>query len=188
MTAATRTPRAKSRYTEKGESMPLRGPDGLDPTREIEVGDQRFSVQRAQVDDLPALVALLTDDPLGRDRETGDLSVYETAFRAIDDDPNQFLATVRDQNGDVVGTMQLTLIPGLSRGATTRIQIEAVRIARSARGTGLGTAMFEWAHEYGRLRGAALAQLTTDKTRTDAHRFYARLGYEASHEGLKRSL
>ncbi len=134
------------------------------------------------------MVALLTDDPLGSYRESDDLAGYERAFRAIDRDPNQFLAAVRDPTGVLVGTMQLTLIPGLSRSATTRLQIEAVRVARSAQGAGLGAAMFRWAHDYGRDHGAGLAQLTTDKSRTDAHRFYARLGYEATHEGLKLPL
>jgi GNAT superfamily N-acetyltransferase len=134
------------------------------------------------------LVALLTDDPLGAHRETTDPAVYQRAFEAIDRDPHQFLAAVRDPGGVLVGTMQLTVIPGLSRGGTTRLQIEAVRVADSARGAGLGAAMFAWAHDYGRHHGAGLAQLTTDKTRPDAHRFYARLGYEATHEGLKLAL
>nr|WP_232488257.1 GNAT family N-acetyltransferase [Brevibacterium antiquum] len=88
----------------------------------------------------------------------------------------------------VVGTLQLTLIPSLSRRGSTRLQIEAVRIGPDAQGLGLGTAVFEWAHDCGRRFGASLAQLTTDKSRTDAQRFYARLGYEASHEGLKLDL
>ncbi|MCF2571808.1 GNAT family N-acetyltransferase [Brevibacterium sp. UCMA 11754] len=88
----------------------------------------------------------------------------------------------------VVGTLQLTLIPSLSRRGSTRLQIEAVRIGPDAQGLGLGTAVFEWAHACGRRFGASLAQLTTDKSRTDAQRFYARLGYEASHEGLKLDL
>jgi len=154
----------------------------------IVLAGRRFDVERARVQDLPALVALLTDDPLGSQRESSDLAVYERAFEAIDRDPNQYLAAVRDPAGAVVGTMQLTLIPGLSRGATTRIQIEAVRVTDSARGAGLGAAMFAWAHDYGRRHGAGLAQLTTDKTRRDAHRFYQRLGYAATHEGLKLAL
>lgn len=159
-----------------------------DPVDAIVLADQRFTVERARAPDVPALVGLLTDDPLGAHRETGDLSVYERAFAEIDHDPQQFLAAVRDPGGALVGTMQLTLIPGLSRGATTRLQIEAVRVAESARGSGLGAAMFEWAHDYGRRHGAGLAQLTTDKTRLDAHRFYGRLGYEPTHEGLKLTL
>jgi len=152
---------------------------------EIALGGRRFTVERARRGDVAALVALLADDPLGAGRESDDLSVYEHAFDAIDADPHQFLAAVRDPDGVVVGTMQLTLIPGLSRAATTRIQIEAVRVADSVRDAGLGQAMFAWAHDYGRRHGAGLAQLTTDKTRRDAQRFYQRLGYDATHEGLK---
>ena len=166
----------------------MREHDEPDLAQVIELGTERFRVDRARVQDVPALVALLADDPIGRARETVDLDAYVAAFRAIDDDPNQFLAAVRDRDGVVVGTMQLTLIPGLSRGASTRIQIEAVRVAETARGGGLGAAMFEWAHEHGRRHGAALAQLTTDKARSDAHRFYARLGYQATHEGFKLQL
>lgn len=149
---------------------------------------QSFVLDRASLADLPAIVALLRDDPLGAARESDDLAVYEQAFRTIDADPNQFLVAVRGADGEVVGTMQLTLIPGLARQAATRLQIEGVRIAARARGIGLGSAMFAWAHEYGRSRQAKLAQLTTDKARGDARRFYARLGYRASHEGLKLDL
>ncbi len=159
----------------------------------IECGQGRYVVERARAADLPALVALLRDDPLGARRESSaadasGTSGYEHAFEAIDRDPRQFLAVVRDEDGVVVGTMQLTLIPGLSRGGATRLQIEGVRVAGSVRGRGLGAGMFAWAHDYGRRHGAALAQLTTDKSRGDAHRFYARLGYDASHEGLKLTL
>lgn len=154
----------------------------------IEVAGRHFTLERATLQDVPALVSLLTDDPLGAGRQGGDRQVYEAAFAEIDRDPHQFLAVVRDSDGGIVGTMQVTLIPGLSRGAMTRIQIEAVRVAEPARGVGLGTAMFEWAHEYGRQRGAGLAQLTTDNTRVEAHRFYARLGYQATHQGLKLPL
>jgi GNAT superfamily N-acetyltransferase len=155
---------------------------------EIVLGGRRFTVERAQRGDIAALVALLADDPLGAARETDDLTVYEHAFDAIDADPHQFLAVIRDADGALVGTMQLTLIPGLSRAATTRLQIDAVRVAEQARGAGLGAAMFGWAHDYGRSHGAGLAQLTTDKTRREAHRFYERLGYAATHEGLKLPL
>lgn len=134
------------------------------------------------------MVAMLRDDPLGAGRELADLTIYQQAFETINRDPNQFLAVVRSDNGDLAGMMQLTLIPGLSRSAATRLLIESVRIASAYRGSGLGTAMFKWAHECGRLNGASLAQLTSDKTRADAHRFYLRLGYTASHEGFKKSL
>lgn len=147
-----------------------------------------YSIGRAAAQDVSALVALLADDVLGARRETGDREVYEWAFAEIDADPSQFLALVRDESDEVVGTVQLTLIPGLARAGAKRLLIEAVRLAPSTRGTGLGTAMLEWAHDYGRQGGAVLAQLTSDNARTDAHRFYERLGYEATHVGFKLSL
>jgi GNAT superfamily N-acetyltransferase len=149
---------------------------------------RRYSVARASASDVPALAALLADDALGVRRESTDLRSYLVAFQEIDRDPHQLLLAVRDEDDNVVGTMQLTLIPGLARAGAKRLQIEGVRLAAKTRGTGLGTALFEWAHEYGQRQGAVLAQLTTDKTRTDAHRFYDRLGYRASHEGYKRAL
>ncbi|MBC9955467.1 GNAT family N-acetyltransferase [Yimella sp. cx-51] len=154
----------------------------------LNVAGANFGIRRALAPDVPAIVALLTDDFLGETRETTDLSAYETAFARIDADPSHYLAVIVDATGAVVGTMQLTLIPGVSRGGATRLQIEAVRLAPSTRGRGLGTAMFAWAHEYGRGQGAALVQLTTDKKRADAHRFYERLGYAPSHEGFKLEL
>ena len=156
---------------------------------QLEAGGRRFTVARASEADVPGLVALLADDVLGAGRESAGLEPYLTAFRAIDGDPHhQYLAAVRDADGVLVGTMQLTLLPGLARGGATRLQVEAVRLAPDARGTGLGTALFEWAHAYGRRHGATLAQLTSDRTRVDAHRFYAGLGYRASHEGFKRPI
>ena len=158
------------------------------PVHSLEVDGRRFAIARATESDVPGLVALLADDVLGADRETAGLEAYLAAFREIDSDPHQYLAAVRDVDGGLVGTMQLTLIAGLARGGATRLHIEAVRLANSTRGSGLGTALFEWAHAYGERRGATLAQLSSDKTRIDAHRFYERLGYQASHEGFKRRL
>jgi GNAT superfamily N-acetyltransferase len=155
---------------------------------EIVAGLTVFRVSIAVFDDLPHLVELLRDDPLGSGRENDDLAPYESAFMAIDSDPNHLLAVVRDAQNTIAGTMQLTLLPGLARGGMTRLQIEAVRVAASHRGSGLGAAMFAWAHHQGRQHGATLAQLTTDKSRDDAHRFYERLGYRASHEGMKMDL
>lgn len=154
----------------------------------FEFNDGQFSLRRAVEADLPALVALLADDVLGAQREAADLDPYRAAFHDIDRDPNQLLVTVRDREDTLVGTLQLTLIPGLSRAGAKRLQIEGVRLASGHRGSGLGTALFEWVHAFGRRHGAVLAQLTSDKTRTDALRFYAALGYEASHEGFKRVL
>jgi GNAT superfamily N-acetyltransferase len=152
------------------------------------VNGDRFDLSRADVGDVPALVALLSDDVLGAARESRDMAPYVSAFHEIDDDDHQFLLAVRAGTVGIVGTMQLTIVPGLSRGGLSRLQIEAVRLAASTRGSGLGSALFDWAHDYGRRRGATLAQLTSDKTRSEAHRFYAKLGYEASHEGFKRRL
>lgn len=154
----------------------------------LQAGGRSYVVARATEADVPAIVALLADDALGAARETTeDLEPYLRAFHEIDADPRHLLVVVRD--GDrVVGTMQLTLLPGLARAGATRLQIEAVRLASTVRGAGLGTALFAWAHEYGRHRGATVAQLTTDKRRADAQRFYRRLGYDASHEGLKLTL
>lgn len=154
----------------------------------IFVDGRRFDLDRAVEADVGALVALLSDDVLGAARESSTMAPYVEAFREIDADPRQLLLAVRDEAGELVGTMQLTLIPGLSRGGAKRLQIEAVRIAASARGGGLGSAIFDWAHAYGRSHGATLAQLTSDKARADALRFYEQLGYQASHEGFKYSL
>lgn len=155
---------------------------------ELNLESGTFFVERASASDVPAMVAMLRDDPLGASRESDDLAIYNAAFDAINRDPNQFLAVIRSDHGELAGMMQLTLIPGLSRGAATRLLIESVRIEAGFRGSGLGTAMFAWAHACGRLNGASLAQLTSDKLRDDAHRFYLRLGYTASHEGFKKPL
>lgn len=147
----------------------------------------KVRIEQALAADVPAIVELLRDDVLGATREGADLAAYDSAFAVIDADPAHLLVVARD--GDrVVGTMQLTLIPGLSRGGALRLQVEGVRVASSHRGSGLGAQLVEWAHGWGRSRGAAVAQLTTDKSRVDAHRFYERLGYVASHEGMKRPL
>lgn len=155
----------------------------------IETGGRRFTVGRADVDDVMAIVTLLRDDPLGARRESGgDPAPYLAAFARIDADPHQLLAVARDDDGTVVATLQLSFLSSLSRGGALRMQVEAVRVAATVRGLGLGAALFGWAHDVGRSRGAVLAQLTSDRTRTDALRFYERLGYVASHEGFKTSL
>lgn len=149
---------------------------------------RRYTVGRATAADLPELVALLADDVLGRERESTDLAPYGQAFARIDRDSNQLLVAVRDASGGLVATTQLTLLPSLSRGGATRLQIEAVRVAAATRGSGLGSALLAWAHDWGRAQGATLAQLTTDTARADALRFYERLGYVPSHVGLKLPL
>ncbi|HEV2574631.1 MAG TPA: GNAT family N-acetyltransferase [Beijerinckiaceae bacterium] len=140
--------------------------------------------------DLLAIVAMLADDSLGAARE--DFSdplpaVYLEAFAALDRDPNQLLAVV-EAGGRIVGTLQLSFIPGLSRRGAWRGLIESVRIASDFRGQRLGEQMIRWAVEQCRERGCKLVQLTTDKSRVDAHRFYDRLGFTASHIGYKLDL
>jgi GNAT superfamily N-acetyltransferase len=146
-------------------------------------------IRRATLADVPAIVALLADDPLGATRESpADLTPYQHAFAAIDADANQLLV-VADRNDEVIGTLQLTFIPGLSRQGATRALVEAVRVAASARNTGLGTTLMEWSIAEARTRGCLVLQLTSDKTRTDAHRFYTdRLNFTNSHEGFKLAL
>jgi len=149
-----------------------------------------LTFRSARPGDLPALIALLANDVLGERRE--DASVppnprYVDALQAILADPNQLLlvATLDDE---VIGTLQLSFIPGLARLGAWRGQIEAVRIAETQRGSGVGQQMFEWAIDQCKARGCHLVQLTTDKTRSDAHRFYDRLGFTDSHIGYKLML
>ncbi|MDH6232518.1 GNAT superfamily N-acetyltransferase [Mesorhizobium soli] len=150
----------------------------------------QISFRRARETDLPSIVAMLADDELGRQREDTShplAECYRSAFNALDADPNQFLAVVTE-DAVVVGTLQLTFIPGLSRKGAWRGQIEAVRIAGHRRGSGLGRQMFQWAIAQCRERGCNLVQLTTDRDRLDAHRFYEQLGFTAGHIGYKLAL
>lgn len=146
--------------------------------------------RRATGEDLPAIVELLADDDIGQTREVVGTPLdgrYLDAFDAIDGDPNQLLA-VAARDGEVVGCLQLSFIPGLSRTGMWRGQIESVRTARALRGSGLGRTMFEWAIKECRERECGLVQLTSDKARPDAIRFYESLGFTASHEGMKLTL
>ncbi|GHE42223.1 GNAT family acetyltransferase [Streptomyces longispororuber] len=147
-----------------------------------------LEIRPAVAEDIPAIVAMLADDPLGAQRESpDDLSPYGPAFERLAQDPNQHL-TVAVREGRVIGTLQLTVIPGLSRKGATRSIIEAVRVHADERGSGLGTQLIEWAVAESRRLGCHLVQLTSDASRTDAHRFYERLGFTASHVGFKRQL
>lgn len=147
-----------------------------------------LTIERALKTDVEAIVAMLADDPLGAQRETpGDLSRYLEAFEIIDADPHQYLAVAR-RGGRVIGTLQLTVVPGMSRQGATRAQIEGVRVHTDERGTGLGTELLVWAEQEARERGCVILQLTSDVKRQDAHRFYQHLGYEASHVGFKKRL
>ncbi|MEV4131743.1 GNAT family N-acetyltransferase [Dactylosporangium sp. NPDC049742] len=139
-------------------------------------------------DDLPAIVALLGDDVLGKDRETAVVDeVYERAFAAVTEDPRNELV-VADDGGEIVAALQVTYIPGLGRHGAERALVESVRVRADRRGQGLGAELMTWVVTRAGERGCALVQLTTDKRRTDARRFYERLGFVASHEGMKRDL
>ncbi len=145
-------------------------------------------IRPAEQRDIPAIVALLADDRLGRSRESlGDLAPYHAAFEAIQRDPNQLLV-VLDHAQAVAGTLQLSFMPGLSRKGAWRCEIEAVRIDSNLRSRGLGEMLIQWAIEQARSRGCGLVQLTSDNTRADAHRFYQRLGFAQSHKGFKLTL
>ncbi|MEV5170755.1 GNAT family N-acetyltransferase [Streptomyces flaveolus] len=147
-----------------------------------------LEIRAATADDLPAIVAILADDPLGAQRESpGDLTPYRNALERLAADPNQHVV-VAVREGRVIGTLQLTIIPGLSHKGATRALIEAVRIHADERGSGLGGRLIEWAIDTSRRLDCQMVQLTSDKTRTDAHRFYERLGFTASHEGFKLRL
>jgi GNAT superfamily N-acetyltransferase len=144
----------------------------------------------ARADDLEQIVALLSDDCIGQTREDSQNPFdprYRTVFAVIEADPNQMIA-VLDEGGTVIGCLQLSFIPGLSRFGLLRGQIESVRVARARRGEGLGHTLLAWAIEQCRARGCGLIQLTTDKRRAEAKRFYERLGFQATHEGMKLKL
>jgi GNAT superfamily N-acetyltransferase len=148
------------------------------------------TMRRATATDLPAIVAMLADDQLGGTREDASVPLdpgYVAAFEAIDADPNQLLA-VAELDSKIVGTLQLSYLPGLSFRGAWRGQIEAVRVATALRGGGIGAQMIDWAVGLCRDRGCKMVQLTSNLTRTDAHRFYERLGWEKSHAGFKLHL
>ncbi len=140
--------------------------------------------------DVPAIVGLLADDGLGNARETVSEEVdeaYWRAFEVLDADP-RISVIVAELAGEIVGTMHLIVFPTLSRRGAWRMELEAVRVAAGHRGAGLGRRMISWAVDEARARGCALVQLTTDKRRTEAKRFYESLGFAATHEGMKLAL
>ncbi len=145
-------------------------------------------LRKARREDVPVIVAMLADDALGATRERlDDLTPYYAAFDGIDRDPNN-LILVATKGKEIIGSLQLNILRGLSRRGAKRAQIEAVRVASEHRGKGYGEQIIRAAIEMARREGCVLVQLTTDKSRTDAHRFYERLGFHATHEGMKLSL
>lgn len=149
-----------------------------------------LTFRRATRADLEAIIAMLVDDPIGALREDGSLPLnarYIAGFEAVDRDPNQVMA-VLEEDGQVIGSLQITFIPSVARLGMWRGQIEGVRILKSRRGEGLGRRMFDWAIAECRKRDCKLVQLTMDKTRTDSFKFYEALGFKASHEGFKLDL
>ncbi len=146
------------------------------------------TIRRATESDIQAIVDMLADDPLGATRETpADLAPYRVAFAAIDANPHQLLL-VAERAGEAIGTAQVSFMPGLSHRGMLRADIEAVRIHADARGVGLGSKLIARCIEEARGRGCGMIQLTSNASRTDARRFYERLGFTASHIGFKMSL
>jgi len=140
--------------------------------------------------DLPSIVRMLADDDLGTQRERYDdplPQTYYAAFEQINNDPNHELI-VAELNGEVIGTLHLMFLPSISFQGGLRAQIESVRVDKKYQGHGIGSEMMKWTVERARERGAHVVQLTTHQSRNDAHRFYEKLGFKASHLGMKLSL
>jgi len=147
--------------------------------------------RKARKEDIPFIVKMIAEDKLGKTREryTDPLpEIYYKAFEEIDTDPNQELIVGEDENGEIIATLQLTFIRSISFQGALRSQIEAVRVREDKRGAGIGQKMIEWAIQRSRERKAFMVQLTSNKQRPDAIRFYERLGFKASHEGMKLDL
>lgn len=147
-----------------------------------------LNFRRATQNDVQFIVEMLADDPLGQQREDYQNPLpnpYYNAFKAIDQDQNQELMVVENEQAEIIGTLQLSFIPYLTYQGGIRAQIEAVRIKGSERGKGFGEEFFLWAIKRAKERGAHLLQLTTDKKRPEALKFYEKLGFVATHEGMK---
>jgi GNAT superfamily N-acetyltransferase len=151
---------------------------------------QDVVLRRADLDDLAALVRLLADDPVSAGRgdraDEADSEAYRSGLTRILEDPSNEALVVVNGAGDLVGTMQLTRIPGMARRGTTRLLVEAVRVRSDHRSGGIGAAMMRWVVDTAApAAGSSLVQLTSDEARKDAHRFYERLGFVGSHRGFK---
>lgn len=154
----------------------------------LSAGGETFGLSKATETDVLPIIELMSNDPLRQGEYPephANPDKYLRAFRAIDADPAQLLVVVKDEQHEIVATMQLTTIPGLSRGGSTRMLIEAVRVQESLRGKGIGSSMILWAIAEAKRREVSLVQLTSDNNRTRAHKFYEQLGFTASHTGFK---
>jgi ribosomal protein S18 acetylase RimI-like enzyme len=150
-------------------------------------GVRRIRIRPAQGDDVAAIVAMLADDALGRGRERLEDPLppsYLQAFERVDRDPNIQLVVAEGEGGEVVGCLQLCILPGLSSQGASRGLIEDVRVAGHCRSRGIGEQLVQWALAEARGQGCKLVELLTHNTRVDAQRFYARLGFQASHVGM----
>ncbi|WP_431491442.1 N-acetyltransferase family protein [Glutamicibacter sp.] len=157
-------------------------------TGNLSARGQNYLLREAQAADLEQIIALMADDEIRRAEYAGagdEGEHYLEAFNEIDADPAHTLIVVEGNDGTIVGTMQLTTLPGLARRGAKRMQIEAVRVASGLRGGGLGTEMIRWAIAEAENKKISLIQLTSDAQRLDAHRFYEGLGFTASHVGFK---
>ena len=148
----------------------------------------RVTFREARREDVPAILALLTDDALGATREGAAMGAYLTAFDQMQAEGLNQLIVGQDASGQVVATYQLTCISGLSLAASRRAQVESVRVSNALRGQGIGEAMFADVEVRARAAGCSLIQLTMNAERHDAKRFYKRLGFTPSHIGFKRYL
>lgn len=147
-----------------------------------------MNFRRATEKDLPYIVEMMADDELGKERESFKDPLplgYINAFKKIDKDENQELIVIEDQNHEIIGTMQLTFIQYLNYVGGSRAQIESVMIRKDKRGLGIGKTMFEWAINRAKEKNAFMLQLTSDKKRPRAIKFYEDLGFKATHEGMK---
>lgn len=147
-----------------------------------------MNFRKATKEDVPYIVQMMADDELGKLREDFKDPLpqqYYQAFSNIDNDPNQELIVIENESGEIIGTLQLSFIQYLTYQGGIRAQIEGVRIRNDQRGKGIGEKLFRWAIDRAEENGAHLLQLTSDKQRPDAIRFYENLGFKATHEGMK---
>ena len=149
--------------------------------------NKNLSYRKARQEEIESIIKMLAEDELGLSRENLAIPLdkaYLDAFEQIDSDPNQYLMIVERDN-QIVGSCHLTIMPSLTFTGSTRLQLEGVRVSAACRGQKIGEWMIQAAIEYGESKGASIIQLTTDKKRVQAKRFYESLGLKATHEGMK---